>query len=206
MANKKNLSLEDFVEARCHWTNEYFEPPADWRRYCIFPVYEFNRLVYYQGRTYEMNSDIKGTKLFPSKASVPAGSKYWVYNWDEASKPNVSVVIVVESILNVLSLKKALKALGVDWAAPVAIFKHHISPVQVNKIQLLGAEEVCLMFDGDAVKSMWEEARKLLSTKKVSIAEMPVGVDANDDANLALQRFENRKSWSPIDAIMSCMA
>ena len=203
MAQKKNLELSDFIQAKCHFTDAQFESKADWSQYCVFPVYEMGRLVYYQGRTYSMSKEGGPTKMFPSKAMVPSGSKFWVYNWDHASAPCVEVVIVVESILNVLSLRKALRSIGVDWAEPVAIFKHHLSQIQVDKLLLLGAPEICLMFDGDALSSAWSEAKKLVATKKVSIAEMPVGRDANDDVNLALDRFETRVKWSPALAAMA---
>ena len=204
MALRKNLTLEDFIAGGCAYTEDIFEPPAqDWSRCCIFPTYEFGRLVYFQGRTYRVQDENGPTKLFPSRYSVPAGSKYWVYGWDEANALNVDVIIVVESILNVMSLRKALKECAADWAAPVAMFKHHISPIQVNKIMALPANEICLMFDGDAVKDMWSEARKFIATKKVSIAEMPVGIDANDNSTLALQRFEAREYWTPIKAMMA---
>ena len=202
MAVRKHLEIQDLIDAGCQFTDAIFESTADWRKYCIFPVYEMGRLVYYQGRTY-MDTPGASTKMFPSKHVLPQGSKYWVYNWDAASKPGVEVVIVVESILNVLSLKKALASLQATWAEPVAIFKHHLSDVQVQKLLLLDAPEICLMFDGDAVKAMWSEAKKLISSKQVSLANMPVGIDANDDVNLALERFEHRTKWSPLDALMA---
>lgn len=198
MAERKRLSLADFkaVGVGCTHDQSY-----DWHKYCIFPVYELNRLVYYQGRTYSMEFEGGATKRFPSKQQVPHGSAYWIYNWDNAAKPNVEVVIIVESMLNVISLRKALQTMGVDWAEPVAIFKHKLSPIQVSKLLLLGAGEFCLMFDGDALRDAWSEATKLLASKKVTIAEMPIGIDANDDVGLALQRFEARKTWSPLAAL-----
>jgi hypothetical protein len=80
MAVKKNLSLHDFIQAGVGFTRE----DPRWERYAIFPIVEWGRLVYYQGRLYKPEQGEKTTKQFPSRSKHPLGSKYWVYNIDEA--------------------------------------------------------------------------------------------------------------------------
>jgi hypothetical protein len=196
MANRKHLYLDDFVEAGVGFTRV-----GPWEPFAIFPVYEMGKLVYYQGRTYGMAYEGKRTKKFPSKKDVPLGSKHWVYGYDEILKQDTEIVIAVESILNVLSLRWELKNRGISGVKPVAVFKHAVSTPQAAKLLLSPAKEICFQFDGDATDSAWHEALKLSGSRKTSVAEMPVGVDSNDDAVLGVQRFLERRQYSPINSL-----
>lgn len=190
MAVRKNLSLDDMVEAGVGFT----KTDPVWEPYAIFPVSEWGQLVYYQGRTY-VDEPGESTKRFPDRNSVKLGSKYWVYNVDEARESRAKVIIVVESILNVLSLRKKIRQLGVEGVTPVAIFKHAISSPQQHKmLSCKHASEICLMFDPDALREAWKTAQYSLPGRRdVTVAEMPVGIDANDDVDAAWKRFESRK-------------
>lgn len=193
MAIRKHLSLKDFIRAGVGFTRK-----DDWEPFAIFPVMEWDKLVYYQGRTYNEEPG-EVTKKFPSRQQVPYGSRYWVYNVDALRDKSVTRVIVVESILNVLSLKREIRRLGVEGVAPVCIFKHAISPTQATKLRAFRhVEEFCLMFDEDATADAWRSVSKNLRDRSESgveftVAEMPEGVDANDDAELAIKRFHKRK-------------
>lgn len=197
MAQRKKLSLEDFINADVGFTRE-----GIWERFAIFPVYEFDKLVYYQGRTYSKSNEGKNTKRFPRKVDVPLGAGNWLYNFNEASK--AKIVIVVESILNVLSLRKILAERHVTEVAVVAVFKHAISRVQLSKMMALPALEFCLMFDSDATASSWKSAQKIYQAKrKASIATMPSGIDANDDAEVALKMFNAREEFDEVGMLLA---
>jgi hypothetical protein len=87
--------------------------------------------------------------------------------------------------------------------APVAVFKHAISEPQLTKILASPAKEICMMYDSDATKSAWQEAAKLSSNRKASVAEMPEGVDANDNAVAALEAFVERHPYSAANSLIS---
>lgn len=195
MAWRKRLYIDDFNEAGVGFTRV----DALWEPYAIFPVYELGRLVYYQGRTYSAHREGKGsTKRFPAKTEVPAGAGHWVYNYDAALRSSTKILMVVESILNVLSLKRELKRRGWDQeVVPVAVFKHKISSAQWTKLAVSPAAELCFVYDSDATAASWDEASKLCGSKQLTITAMPPGVDANDDAVVAVDQFTQRQAYSP---------
>lgn len=198
MAKRKHLDLEDFIEAGVGFTRTSYK----WEPYAIFPVYEWGKVVYYQGRTY---SDEPGqtTKRFPDRNELPMGSRYWWYNIDEL-RAKGGTAIVVEAILNVRSLRRELAKRGID-AVPIACFKHKISSEQLQKLAAIkGLKEVCLMFDADAITSAYADCRRLKGRAKVSIVKMPVDeagrkVDPNDDAALAVDLFTKRVDYLELD-------
>ena len=192
MAARKRLTMQDFIAAGVGHT----DGNRAWDDYAIFPVTEWNKVVYYQGRTYD-DPDYGSTKKFPSRQICPYGSRNWVYGIDEARYAHG--VIVVESILNVLSLRKELFARGIENVVPVAIFKHKISTEQAIKLAgLRHATEVCLMFDSDAIADAYAAlgTNSLPVGVKRSVVEMPTKVDANDDAVMAVNLWQKRKTVS----------
>lgn len=192
MAERKHLHFDDFVKAGVGYTTE----DRAWEPYAIFPVVEWGRTVYYQGRIYAKSPEewMRGTKKFPKRKYVPVGAKNWIYNIDKARNRDVHTLIVVESILNVLSLENELRARKMDGIVPVAVFKHAISEPQRRKILNLGhIKEISLMFDQDAMAASWSSASDLSALRKVSVCTMPVGIDANDDAVVAVDAFQSRQ-------------
>jgi hypothetical protein len=197
MAERKNLNYEDFAEAGVGYTKEDLR----WEPFAIFPVLEYGVCAYFQGRTYV---DVPGqpTKRFPSRKEVSYGSRYWVYNIDAARKKDTRLIVVVESILNVLSLKRKFLELGWDKeVVPVCVFKHSISQVQAIKIiSITNVEEICILYDFDATSEAWQQAAKLTNFKKTTVAEMPASgnakLDPNDDVEAAIRALERRKSCS----------
>jgi len=202
MAVRKRLTLKDFIAAGAGFTRD----DNLWEPFCIFPVQELRKTVYYQGRTY---TDIEGqtTKKFPSRREVPHGASCWLYNYDDFYDRRVPTVIVVESILNVLSLKKKLRQLNVKDVVPLCVFKHNISTVQATKLfSCKWLKEVCMMFDHDAIAATWNQMNSLASRTKVTIAEMPFldgnkKLDPNDDVDAAWEAFENRKRHTAGEAL-----
>lgn len=202
MARRKNLDFQDFTDVGVGYT---MDDPR-WEAYAIFPIKEYGVNVYYQGRTYD---DVPGetTKLFPSRKDVKYGPSYWVYNIDEVREKKPPTVVVVESILNVLSLKRKFNDLGVKKLVPVCVFKHHISEVQILKLlRCGGVKEFCLLFDYDAIKQMWRMVPTFSNRVRVTIAEMPhqaenPKLDANDDVDAAIVALENRKRYTTTSAL-----
>ena len=174
-------------------------------------MHEWGRLVYYQGRLYSVRAGDKGTKRFPHKSEVPLGAGNWVYNIDEVRKRSAKIVVVVESILNVLSLEKKFAELGWDYVVAVCVFKHALSPPQAAKIMACPTvAEVVLLFDADAVAGAWKSSEKLINQRAVTIAEMPQiegrdKLDANDDVELAIQAIEARKVYSPASKLLKLL-
>jgi len=195
MAQRKNLTLDDFIEAGVGFTRR-----GPWEPFAIFPVLERGKAVYYQGRTYV---DVPGekTKKFPSRRECPISSKFWVYNIDAVKDPDVKVVVAVESILNCLSLKKKFREIGIYDTVPVCVFKHALSREQANKLRKYqNIQELVLLFDRDAIKESWEDAGDQNLFKSVSVAEMPYvpgqkKLDPNDDVDLALDALASRKPF-----------
>jgi hypothetical protein len=161
---------------------------------------EYDRPVYYQGRTYR---DVPGqpTKRFPSRSTLPFGSRYWVYNIDAVRRRRPKTVVLLESILNVLSFEQKIVEMGAeDEIVAVALFKHAISLEQRRKLfELRGVEELCLIFDADATALAWHEAR-YFNGRTVTVAEMPKSagktVDVNDDIELGWKVFSERRAFS----------
>lgn len=208
MAERKHLGIEDLEEAGAGFARE-----GDWEPYCIFPVYEGRRTVYYQGRTY-LDDGFDSTKKFPSRKDVPYGMHYWVYNLDALSGPDVCVAVIVESILNVLSLRRRLRELGPDFErqiVPVCVFTHRISISQAAKLsRYRRVKEFCILYDSDSTKLALEAAIRLTGKlPKVSVAQMPTGRnldgsvrktnDANDDVEAALKAIEERRPPRHLD-------
>jgi hypothetical protein len=195
MAERKWLTFEDLAAAGVGYTKE----DSYWEPFAIFPVFEWDRPVYYQGRTYTdperdpLTGKRPSTKKFPSRRECPLGSRYWLYGIDELRRKKGQTVIIVEAILNVLSLRRELKRRGISGVVPLAVFKHTVSPDQARKLLSLHPGEVCIMFDGDATESAHKDASRLMNSCKTSVAEMPVGIDPNDDARLAVDLFLERK-------------
>lgn len=193
MAKRKHLDLQSFMDAGAGFTRD----DPEWEPFCIFPVREYNTVVYYQGRTYSEEPGEK-TKRFPFRDKVPYGSRYWLYNLDELIETKAKTAIVVESILNVLSLRRKIAQMGVKGIVPVAAFKHSLSKEQIAKLtRCTHLKEICLLYDHDAIDASWKSGVRI-TRAQVSIAEMPEGdgnsrMDPNDDVDAAWVAFENRK-------------
>jgi len=202
MAVRKNLDYDAFVEAGVGFTR--IEPR--WESFAIFPVREYNIDVYYQGRTY---IDVPGesTKLFPTNDAVKYGAAFWVYNLDELRDSRAKVAVVVESILNVLSLRRKFRELGRTDMVPVCVFKHHISKVQIVKlIRCTGLKEVCLLFDHDAIQATWRMVSAISNRIALTVAEMPMldgnqKLDPNDNVEAAITAIDCRKRYDFSSAI-----
>lgn len=198
----KNLDWQAVLDADVHFTRE----DGRWEPYAIFPVKEWNEIVYFQGRKYDPEPGDKKTKLFPPRATHPMGSKYWVYGIDEIRAKPPKTLIVVESILNVLSLRWELTEQGLDDVDVVCVFKHNVSPFQIAKIcSISGIEEINFMYDADSTASSWANAEKFSNTRKVSVTEidphMGPTTDANDDARHAVLKFRQRKEFSAASSL-----
>lgn len=201
MARRKNLDYEDFAAAGVGYT---MDDPR-WEPYAIFPVYEYDVCVYYQGRTYV---DVPGesTKRFPSRHAIRFGAAYWVYNIDAVRQTQPEIVIVVESILNVLSLRRKLRELGWSTLIPVCVFKHSLSQVQALKlVRCKGVKEFCFLFDHDAIEKTWDSVGGLGNKVAVTVAEMPLKngnekLDANDDVEAAIEAIERRELYTTSSA------
>lgn len=196
MARRKNLNLEDLIEAGAGFTR--VEPA--WEPFVIFPVAEWGKIVYYQGRLYNEKPGVK-TKRFPPRSQVPLSSRYWLYNLDKARSGQVRVVIVVEAILSVLSLRRRLRELGITGVVPVASFSHHLSSVQVKKLASSGVGEICLMFDADSSAHALKSASRLLGASRATVAMLDKRYgprfDPNDGVDVALEAFSRRVAFDP---------
>ena len=196
MAERKHLTIEDLFRAKVGFT----KVDPKWEPYAIFPVFDYERTVYWQGRTYV---DVPGesTKRFPDRQEAPNGAKFWIYGIDELRASRSSKVLVMESILNVLSMRRFLETHGIADIAPVCVFKHYLSKPQFRKLCEIGSvKEVCLLYDHDATRSSWDKSPLLVFDRfPITIAEMPPGPggeknDPNDDPEAAWAAFEARKT------------
>jgi hypothetical protein len=201
MAIRKNLEPEDLVNAGVGFTMD----DNKWNPFAIFPVLEYGRVVYFQGRTYWDDPGMS-TKRFPSRQEAPLSSKYWIFNIDALQGKCVRTAVVVESILNVLSLQKEFASLGITDMVPVCVFKHHVSKPQFYKIlRYKHLKEICLLFDLDAIELAWNDARDIDNRIAVTIAEMPVSdtnkkLDPNDDVKAAMRAIDERTPYTLTEA------
>lgn len=204
MAERKHLTIEDLMEAKVGFT----KVDLKWEPYAIFPCFEYNHVVYYQGRTYV---DVPGepTKLFPNRQEAPFGAKYWIYGIDELRAAQCKVAIAVESILNVLSMRKFMREHRLTGAVPVCVFKHYLSGPQAKKLMRLPfLEEICLLYDHDATASSWEKSPVIADRVRVTVAEMLPGPggeknDPNDDPATAWEVFAKRKRSDALTALVA---
>lgn len=213
MAKSKNLELDDMIKAGVGFSVMNHE----WEPYAIFPVVEWGRVVYYQGRLHRRDTNLKGKK-FPSRSSVPLGAKYWVYNFDAIRARKPDTVVVVESILNVLSLEKRFIELN-EPAVAVCVFKHAMSHPQRVKLIRSGVKEICYMYDVDAISNAWKQARFTSDHLLTTVAELDPKKslkldlsrpedqekakkwDANDDVDCALIAYHDRKRFKVTSAL-----
>lgn len=193
MAERKNLTLQDLLQAQVGFTKD----DPKWEPYALFPVLDYGHVVYWQGRTY-VDPPGQSTKRFPDRREAPYGAKYWVYGIDNLRKERSPIVIVVESILNVLSLRRFIREHRLAGVTPVCVFKHYLSAPQARKLlQLDFVREICLLYDHDATRSAWDKSVRLVAKVRTSVAQMPPGPggqknDPNDDVVAAWNAFEHR--------------
>lgn len=220
MAIRKGLNFDILSKAGVGYT----KLDRKWEPFAIFPVFEWERPVYYQGRTY---IDLPGasTKLFPTNKECPISSKFWLYNIDKVPQIQLigGIIILVESILNVLSLEVELAHRQIVNVVPVAVFKHKLSSPQREKLiatmaraRLRGnpVKEVCVMYDGrtkdeivsgktgDAAITAREDASALSSVVSTSVVDLPDKLDPNDNPSLAVNYFLNRKPYNRIQCVV----
>ena len=154
-------------------------------------------MVYYQGRTY-VDVPRESTKRFPTREECPNSSKFWIYNIDELRKTG-GIALAMESILNVLTMRRFFRENGITGIVPVCIFKHYLSKPQARKIlEVPNLKEICLLYDHDATRLAWEKTPMLSDRVSVTVAEMPPGPggeknDPNDDPVAAWAAFEARE-------------
>lgn len=198
MAERKHLEIEDL-----EFTGAGFTREGAWEPFCIFPVYEGPRMAYYQGRTYT-DDGFDTTKKFPNKRDVPYGANYWVHGLDELADDRIHLVVLVESILNRLSLNRKFRELNITDMRAVCVFTHFLSRAQTAKmLRYRNVTEWCILFDSDSTALAHRTAVNLSSAIKASVAEMPFGSnkdgsvrktnDANDDVETALKVIESRR-------------
>ena len=195
MAERKNLSIEDFFAAKVGFT----KVDPKWEPYAIFPCFEYGRVVYWQGRTY---CDVPGesTKRFPDRQEVPNSAKFWIYGIDDLRTSRSQIALVMESILNVLTMRRFLLENAITNITPICVFKHYLSKPQAKKMfELPSLTEICLLYDHDATRSAWDKSPMIAARTNVTVAEMPPGPggaknDPNDDPESAWEAFNNRQT------------
>jgi len=197
MAVRKRLTMESFFEHGVGFTRS----DSTWEPFAIFPIMEYDRLVYYQGRKYAEEAG-EATKRFPNRQVCPFGSKNWVYNIDAARSVKPGCVVLVEAILSVMSLEKKFFSIGKSTQiVPLGVFKHFVSYEQVVKIlKLKGVEEICIMFDADSTEAAWKAAESFVNHKTVTVVKLPEvdgnkKFDPNDNVDIAWDCFVDRKKY-----------
>jgi len=194
MAERKGLKIDDLMSVSVGFT----KTDPLWEPYAIFPSFEYDKVVYYQGRTYVDEPDQK-TKKFPSRREVPYSAKYWVYGIDELRAERPETVLVMESILNVLTMRRFMRRHKIKGVGTACVFSHSISEPQATKLrQLEFLKEVVLLFDHDATRRGWQKSPRLGNKFNLTIADMPPGPggeknDPNDDPEGAWRAFEKRE-------------
>jgi hypothetical protein len=201
MAADKNLSLDDMAEMGVGFVPLRTGDP-DWYLYAIFPVILHGYAVYFQGRDL-----LDGSKKFPSRDVAGSGCADWVYNLDELRDSSVRKAVIVESVLNVISLRKKLREQKIQDVVPVATFSAALSQRQRKMVfGMKHLAEVTIFFDHDATDKAWRFAEECFryarSGVSVTVAEMPSVCgpksDPNDDMDAAFEAWQRRAVFDPM--------
>lgn len=190
MAERKHLKVEDLTEVGAGYTRD----DPQWEPYCIFPVVSrWRSLAYWQGRAYD-ETTVPG-KRFPSRLDCPQGMSTSLYSHPTFPYWTARVLVVVESILNVITLTKRFRELGWTDVAPVSTFRAGVSLHQWRMLMDGCVEELCLLFDHDATSKAQQfaefGAQHYGRTSRIfTLAAMPATcgpkTDPNDDVDAAM--------------------
>lgn len=176
----KNLDPDDWVNARCFKCTS-----GKHQGYVIFPFYENNNLVYWQGRA-AWEGLIR--KANPSKSELALGRASWLYGWQPDIPPG-SHIHLCEGTLDKISAEKFVRkhygedhfvfALqGTAFSFPDGII--HPLNTQFGKLSSIQPSDVNILFDPDAIYKAKGLAKQLqLCDFEVSVSELVNG-DPNE--------------------------
>jgi hypothetical protein len=133
--------------------------------YIIFPFYDKDKLVYFQGRALSKHKFPKFKN--PDEEVTGVGKGNVIYNIDALWK--YKEVNCVESILNCLTL----------FPNTISLEGKEISPWQLNQIRTSPVEIVNILLDPDAWEQAIALAEKLVPLKSVRIIKLPDNEDVN---------------------------
>lgn len=131
----------------------------------ILPVFEKNKLVYWQARALYPHQRPK--YLNPDKIEQPAGKSNFIFNLDAAR--HCREVVVCEGIFSALSVGENA----------VAVFGKELSTRQAHKLSTAGIKKIILLFDAGEMSAALKAARRLVGRVSVKIASLPYG-DPNE--------------------------
>lgn len=137
----------------------------------ILPVYEGQRLVYWQARSL---ADGNPKYLNPSKSVCSLGKSHYVFNLDQAA--DHERIIICEGIFSAISC----------GPQAVAIFGKELSDAQAFKIVRKRVRHATIVLDPGAEESAIKIAKKLNGRLEISIAHLETG-DPNEVSSQELQ-------------------
>lgn len=153
---------------------------GDYAGYIIFPVYNNNRLVFYQGRKFV---DIGPKMKNPEFEKFGIGKTQVMYNSDALFIYNE--INLVESITNALTL----------GPNTVASFGKELSPWQMSLIINSPCKMVNLIYDNDAYYGALKQALQLVHYKKLKVVLMPIQKDVNDIGRKKTLKLKKAIPW-----------
>jgi DNA primase len=153
---------------------------GEYAGYIIFPVYNNNRLVFYQGRKF---IDIGPKMRNPEFEKFGIGKTQVMYNADALFIYNE--VYLVESITNALTI----------GPKAVASFGKELSPWQMSLIIHSPCQRVTLIYDNDAYYGALKQAMQLVHYKKIKVILMPLKKDVNDIGRKKTVRLKRVTPW-----------
>lgn len=155
----------------------------------ILPVFESNRMIYYQARALVGQAP---KYLNPTRIQCPIGKSNFVFGLDEAAnfclRENLPIILC-EGIFSAISVGRNA----------VAIFGKELSTVQAWKILRAGIRSAIILFDPGTKTESLEAARMLCSRMEVRIGELKTG-DPNEVSKAELlQVLKNAVLFEPIE-------
>jgi len=177
----KGITKEEILRHRLG-----FQAEGRYADYVIFPFFEDDEVVYWQGRSHRDNAELK--KVNPPPSEAPLGKSHWLYGFEQAQKG--CCVAIVEGTLDSITTTSWLiglkgegnAALGLNGTA-MSFPDGETHPLNTHFGRLCSLEpsEVLILLDRDAIKK-GEELALLLASAGLPARAVPLhsAKDPND--------------------------
>jgi hypothetical protein len=150
----KKLTWDQILSSNVHYATD-----GRLAGYCVFPFYEDEELVYWQGRAAweSLLEDDKLRKVNPHKDEAPLGKNSWLYGVDDAVVGGY--MTITEGTLDRITAHHFVRARWGEEAYAVAIqgttlgypaVDQHRLNSQFGKLVVLDPKKICILLDADA--------------------------------------------------------
>lgn len=178
---KKNITKEEILRHRLG-----FQADGKYQHYVLFPFFEDDEIVYWQGRHWNEDSLLR--KVNPDPEDSPLGKSHWLYGYEFVKKG--CHVVIVEGTLDAITTTTWIRELEGDGCAGIGLNgtamsfpdgETHPLNTHFGRLCSLEPSKVSVLFDRDAIKK-GKELASLLSTTGLpaQAIELHSAKDPND--------------------------